>query len=95
MSLNRWRFFRRFVQCVGLGAIAFFFCVAFTTLPNVIARSLVVPERLDTADAIIVLGGGTDKDGKLSSASLRRTVHGIRLFRQGFAPIVVFSGGAI
>lgn len=96
MSLNRWRSFRRFLRCVGLGAIAFFFCVAFTPLPNVIAaRSLVVAARLDTADAIIVLGGGLEKDGTLSPASLTRTVHGIRLFRQGFAPIVVFSGGVI
>lgn len=79
---------------MGLGTILVFLIVAFTPFPNAIARSLSVPARLAAADAIVVLGGGVGKDGELSHRSLRRTVHGIRLFSKGLAPIVVFAGGA-
>jgi uncharacterized SAM-binding protein YcdF (DUF218 family) len=40
----------------------------------------------------VVLGGGMEGDGALSTSSLRRTIHGITLFQRGFAPLLVFSG---
>lgn len=91
---SRAQSFLKFLQYVGLGALLVFLSVTFTPLPNVLARSLSVPARLETADAIVVLGGGVERGGGLSAASLRRTVHGVRLFGKGLAPIVVFSGGA-
>jgi uncharacterized SAM-binding protein YcdF (DUF218 family) len=49
--------------------------------------------RLEPSDAIVVLGrGGADSDGILTNRSLRRVVRGIDLYRQGLAPLLVFSG---
>lgn len=46
------------------------------------------------ADAIVVLGSGVTPEGELTDNSLRRTVHGIRLFRQGLAKQLVLLGPA-
>jgi len=45
-------------------------------------------------DAIIVLAGGTHcQDGSLNSSSLARTLKGLQLWRAGYAPDLVLSGG--
>lgn len=65
---------------------------AYTPLPNLLARSLVVSSRVQAADAIVVLGASVHRDGTLSEHSLRRALQGILLYRQGLAPLLVFSG---
>jgi uncharacterized SAM-binding protein YcdF (DUF218 family) len=70
-----------------------FVVVIFTPLPNVLAARLVVPPQIEGAEAIVVLGAGLESPRTLSLLSLRRTVHGIRLYRQGLAAMIVFSGG--
>lgn len=51
------------------------------------------PVRLETADAIVVLGaGGVRPDGTLSDSSLRRALRGIELYRRGLAKTLVFNG---
>lgn len=45
------------------------------------------------ADAIVVLGGGVEDAETPSAVTLHRLRHGLRLFRQGFAPLVVLTGG--
>src|SRR2546421_11434156 len=55
--------------------------VSFTPLPNVLNRWAGVSARLQPAAAIVVLGGGMEGDGALSTSSLRRTIHGITLFQ--------------
>jgi uncharacterized SAM-binding protein YcdF (DUF218 family) len=77
----------------GLALVLVFLAVAFTPLPNLLAGLLIVPSRIEAAEAIVVLGGGIVDARTLSPASLRRTVEGIRLYRQGLAPIIIFSGG--
>ena len=50
-------------------------------------------------DAIVVLGGGVAGKGtlrpldELSDLSMKRTICGVDLFTQGFAPRILFSGG--
>jgi uncharacterized SAM-binding protein YcdF (DUF218 family) len=44
------------------------------------------------ADAIVVLGSGVMPEGELDDHSLRRTVHGVRLFRRGLARRLVLLG---
>lgn len=66
--------------------------ITFTPAVSVMARLLREPERIDPADAIVVLGGGLQPDGSLTAASLRRTVHGIALHHRRLAPIIVFLG---
>ena len=45
------------------------------------------------ADAIIVFGARAYADGTPSQALYDRTITGIRLYQQGYAPKLIFSGG--
>jgi uncharacterized SAM-binding protein YcdF (DUF218 family) len=46
------------------------------------------------AEAIVVFGAGVYPDGSPSLALEDRVKHGVRLWRQGFSPVLVMSGGA-
>src|SRR6266513_5539661 len=81
------------IICRCLGAFVALMCLlALTPLPNYLARALHTEARLDLADAIVVLGGGIEPDGALSSRSLSRVTEGIRLYKVRLAPLIVFSG---
>src|SRR5437879_930500 len=80
-------------RAVGLAGIALLFVAAFTPLPELIAAWATIPPQIAHADAIVVLAGSLSPSGALSVGSLRRTVHGIVLFREGLAPLLVLSGG--
>ena len=73
----------------GLGAFAL---LAFTPLAAALHGGLSTVGALPRADAIVVLGSGVMPEGELTDNSLRRTVHGVRLFRQGRAPRIVLLG---
>ena len=79
---------------VGLALVFLFLATAFTPFPNLLAGQLMIPSKIEAAEAIVVLGGGIEDSRTLSRASLRRTIHGIRLYRQGLAPVMIFSGGS-
>jgi uncharacterized SAM-binding protein YcdF (DUF218 family) len=73
---------------IGLGV------AAFTPLANALNAWMAGAPRLEPAEAIVVLArGGVDADGVLTNASLRRTLLGVTLYRNGLAPLLVFSGG--
>lgn len=61
-------------------------------LPLAIEDGLVVNDRPAPADAIVCLSSGSVQ-GLPSSSGWRRIVTAVRLHRDGFAPVVVFSGG--
>ncbi len=82
----------RICRLVGFAGVASFCVSAFTPLPNILSRWLGTPSRLEPAEAIVVLGSGVSADGKLRDSSLRRTVHGVLLYRRGLAPLLVFFG---
>src|SRR2546422_11580864 len=83
------------VRALGLATIALFFLGAFTPLPTLLYEMITVPVHIERADAIVVLaGGGVLASGQLTDTSLRRTVRGIALYRDGMAPLLVLSGGA-
>jgi uncharacterized SAM-binding protein YcdF (DUF218 family) len=67
--------------------------VAFTPVANLLAETLSVPAIIAPADAVIVLAAGASRQGVLNSGSLRRAVHGIALHEEGWAPLLVLSGG--
>jgi uncharacterized SAM-binding protein YcdF (DUF218 family) len=56
---------------------------------------LVRPDMLEKADVIVVLGCRTIRRGRLTRAIRERVDAGIRLFRQGWAPRILFSGGRL
>jgi len=47
------------------------------------------------ADAIVVFGARAYIDGKPSQAIYDRTMTGVRLYQQGYAPMLIFSGGGL
>jgi uncharacterized SAM-binding protein YcdF (DUF218 family) len=83
------------LACRILGAAMLLVLVvaAFTPASELLADRYAERARLEPADAIFVLGGGIQR-GELGDPSLRRAVHGIRLQRQGLAPLLVFGGDA-
>ena len=44
-------------------------------------------------DAIVILGGGVDDDETPNAGTLYRLFHGLRLFKQGYAPVIILTGG--
>ncbi len=79
--------------CVAFTAITLF--IRHTPVANMLARPLVVKETLKKADIIIVLGGGAFKNGVLAVASNERLIRGLILYKEGWAPRIIFTGGSI
>jgi len=66
-------------------------------LPELGARWLLLPEARGwpgpgAADLLVVLGGGLGPRSELAGSSIERTVTAVRLWRQGVAPRLLFSG---
>ena len=62
-------------------------------LPLVVDESLVVNDAPAPSAAIVCLGGGTIQ-GLPGASGWARIATTLRLYRAGFAPVVLFSGGA-
>lgn len=88
------RAWSRGCRVIGALTVAAFIVAAFTSVPKLAARQLALMPDLGPAEAIVVLGATAYHDGTLGDASLRRAVHGIRLYRDGFASRLVFLGMA-
>jgi len=85
----------RALRVIGGAGLLLIAVAAFTPAVNAFSAWMAGEPRLEPAQAIVVLArGGADADGVLSNASLRRTLAGVRLYRSGLAPLLVFSGGA-
>lgn len=50
-------------------------------------------DRAAPADAIVILGAGTRRDGSPSYSYARRIRHALRLYEQGYAPRLICTGG--
>lgn len=57
------------------------------------ALPLIVSPRLQQADAIVVLGSGVSPGGYPAPWAEERIRYGVHLYRQGYAPRLIFSGG--
>ncbi len=71
-----------------LAGLMLTFALALTFYPAwlpLVAQALIVDEPLQKADAIVVLGGGTGD----------REATGARLFAEGYAPLMMTTGGEI
>ncbi len=89
---------RDWMRRLGLGLLApvggFALLIVYTPLANLLARPLDgVLSNPTRADVIVVLSGGRYPNGSLNDAALERTVTGVRLYRQGLAPVLLFTGG--
>jgi uncharacterized SAM-binding protein YcdF (DUF218 family) len=79
-------------RAVGLTVVASFVLLAYTPLVNWLQRREADWGPPAPGEAIVVLGSGIGADGALTARSLRRAVHGVRLYRQGLAPRLVLLG---
>jgi uncharacterized SAM-binding protein YcdF (DUF218 family) len=84
----------RVPRLIGLIGVVGFLVTAFTPLAHRLNLATAVPAELVPSDAIVVLGAWVSPSGTLSSESLRRTNHGIALYRRGLAPTLVLLGGS-
>ena len=82
-------------RVAGVAACALLAGILFTPLPNAVGVWMSRTDPVGPAQAIVVLGAGIRPDGTLGNPSLRRTLMGLRLFRQGLASVLVFSGPAL
>jgi uncharacterized SAM-binding protein YcdF (DUF218 family) len=83
----------RVCRVIGFGGVVFFLVTAFSPLAYWLNR-WAAPPQLVSSDAIVVLGAWVSPSGMLSVESLRRTNHGIELYKRGLAPLLVFLGKA-
>ncbi|MFQ5930614.1 MAG: YdcF family protein [Acidobacteriota bacterium] len=67
--------------------------VLSTPLSEYLAQPLRLQGQPRRAQAIVVLGGGAFQDGSVSISSLARAIYGYTLFRAGYAPRILLSGG--
>ncbi len=82
----------RTVMWIGTATIVGFLVVTMTPITNMTAEALVIPSELKPADAIVVLGSGILGDGTLGYESQQRLLFGLRLYKQGLAPLLIMSG---
>ena len=83
---------RRTARVAGAAFLGLLALLAFTPLAEHLHGGLSETRALPHADAIVVLGSGVMPDGELTDNSLRRTVEGVRLHRQGLAPRLLLLG---
>jgi uncharacterized SAM-binding protein YcdF (DUF218 family) len=79
-------------RVVGLLGLLAFFVTAFTPASRLLHHAMTSPSDERHADAIVVLGASVSPEGLLDSASLRRTLAGVRAHRRGLAPALLFMG---
>ena len=87
---------RRFLAGIACGIALVFLSRAFinySTIPDRLVSPLLTANSNETADAIVVLGGGVIADCVPNLNSMRRTVLGATLYRQRRAPIMLIAGG--
>jgi len=80
------------IRGLGILTVIVFLLLALTPLSNLGGRIFAVSTDRQPADAIIVLAAGLMDGGALQDESMRRAIAGIVLYRQGLAPLIVFSG---
>lgn len=85
----------KFIKCFAVVFTVSALVIMFTPLANIMAGRLTVPEDLKRSDIIVVLGGGAYNNGSLGRASNERLLRGLLLYRDGYAPRMLFSGKTI
>jgi len=84
----------RGAAALGMLTLAAFVLLAYTPLIGAISRRLDAVPDPGAADAIVVLGAGSARDGVLSDPSLRRFLGGLLLYHRGLAPRLILMGPA-
>ena len=84
-----------FASVVGLVIVATIrFAINYTTVADWVVGPLVIADRIQPADAIVVAGAGVIGDCEPNQNGVQRVLLAARLFREKRSPIVVFTGGS-
>jgi uncharacterized SAM-binding protein YcdF (DUF218 family) len=89
--MGRWEIL---IRSLGIFVLSLFLVITETPITRAITRKMAVPEKIRTADAIVVLGAGLSHQGQLREESLRRLLRGLQLYKTGFAPVLVVLGNS-
>lgn len=65
------------------------FLIAFTPIIDAPASRLVRQDKIEKADAVVVLSAAVLKDGRLNRRALERLLEGMLVVQQGYAPVLV------
>jgi uncharacterized SAM-binding protein YcdF (DUF218 family) len=79
---------------IGTVSIIVIMLIVLTPATNIAGRAFAIQPDLRSAGAIVVLGSGLKADGSLTFESEQRLLFGMRLYKEGLAPILVLSGPA-
>lgn len=79
------------VGCTGLTLL-----LGFTELPWILSKPLIVHENIKTSPVIVVLYSnyGDAIENELDKYSSQRVQKAVQLWKKGFAPFIIFSGGS-
>ncbi|MFZ5641365.1 MAG: YdcF family protein [Bacillota bacterium] len=83
----------RLARNIVIFFIVSFLLLMYSPLQEYLALPLVVKDKPRRAEAIVVLSGGWESRERLGKSTLERYNYAIRLFQDGFAPLLIFSGG--
>ena len=98
-----WKFPRRSLLAIA-AALLIIFCssnpLIATTLVKTLEWQYLPPDPMPAAEVIVVLGGSTRKQSPprpwvevLEAGD--RILYGVKLYQEGFAPLILFSGGRV
>ncbi|MFH1858577.1 MAG: ElyC/SanA/YdcF family protein [Candidatus Omnitrophota bacterium] len=82
--------FRWVLSVVIFGALVFYTPVLWWA-----AEPLRISDRPQKSEAIVVLGGGVGERGRPGTSTIERARYASELYRQGWAPVVIFSSGYV
>ena len=91
--MNKRAYLVWWVAGVACGVIAGPLVAGARPLTRWLSAPLIVGESPRRADAVVVLGAGAYDAEVLTPDSAYRLVRGIQLWRQGYAPVLILSGG--
>ncbi|MDT3700440.1 MAG: YdcF family protein [Thermincola sp.] len=81
------------LKYILITAVILILVILYTPLIQTAASPLIVQDPLAKADAIVVLSGGWEKEGRLGKNTIEGYTYGIRLFQKGLGKYLLFSGG--
>lgn len=83
----------RLVRNLSILLIVSFLMLLYTPLLEYLAAPLIIKDKPRRTQAVVVLSGGWETAERLGKSTLERYKYGIKLFQDGYAPLLIFSGG--
>lgn len=79
----------------ALSGLFLFALIFYTPLLWFAGGPLKISDKLQKADAIVVLGGGVGETGNPGKSTIERSRYAAELYQAGWAPAIIFSSGYV